>query len=654
MAVSPRELSMDAAREISDDTIDYISQLKKKYRDTIYEENDVHDQLEHLHMLVIDMQHKFEQFASLSEEQFSQISSELGSTMMSSKGLADEIPVKRASCVVASKSMLQQQRQTVDYPKRKETLASTFRLELTPRRTDRKPWKSGLSPLQRKEHSSPSSKEGFEAERILSGSLRLTLGTLCHLTDCEWGVVFALDASTKQLVSMASCGLKSEKTLCVSPSTGVLGSVMRSGMAANLCHASAKKAFFGETEGFTSSMMRSVMIAPLFFKERPKPSSHFRLSSVNPVGVVQLVNKAGGVPFSQEDESLITNTASIFADTLFRFPLDLQKGTSMFHMRQFKKGLCSRMGSQLQTSSASCASCASCASSRASSFTSFPIRVDRTIPSSQMIFRKIDKHDTFDEKELIEARKSGVLLETSAFGKIEISTPRDVMSYIERFDESWKKNLRELVDAREKTEECEKKLERHIGSESALSEMVYRMEEQKRNLELKVLDAEDTIRDLREKLEEAQSLSSRSFFLSPRSTKPKKKVHVVAPKATKLRSKARVHIDPTSIKVSTEAKDDHRASAHVHHPPLKSFQSVPYLHGGVLSSEEEDATHAPMDEHDSVIEEDIINYLSGVTDSGGSEDDDGSSWDAEERVEEEMSMRALVEDGLPSIGTMLP
>lgn len=113
--------------------------------------------------------------------------------------------------------------------------------------------------------------------------------------DADRGTIFLVDSARDELVSVAA-DLPEMEEIRVPISQGVSGHVARSGETVNLPSADQDDRFWKDIDQQTGYETRSMLVTPLV-----DPAG-------NRIGVVQLLNKAGG-PFSEADEQEVRRLA---------------------------------------------------------------------------------------------------------------------------------------------------------------------------------------------------------------------------------------------------------------------------------------------------------------------------------------------------------
>jgi len=135
--------------------------------------------------------------------------------------------------------------------------------------------------------------------------LNRIMNQAAKLTGAEAASIFIIDEATSELQLKVATNLNEEKTQKISTpiGEGLVGYVAQTGKLINLSNAQNDSRFYRAIDLITGITTRSCLTVPLIVENKI-------------VGATQVLNKAGGKNFSQEDELLLTEFSRLASVTL--------------------------------------------------------------------------------------------------------------------------------------------------------------------------------------------------------------------------------------------------------------------------------------------------------------------------------------------------
>lgn len=127
----------------------------------------------------------------------------------------------------------------------------------------------------------------------LDDLLELILGRITELVEADRSTLYLLDEAKGELVSRLVIG-DTIKSIRIRVGHGIAGVVAKTGRALRIDNAYDDPRFEPEWDMLTGYKTRSLLVAPL--------KNHLGRT----IGVIQVLNKRGGLPFSAEDEAILT------------------------------------------------------------------------------------------------------------------------------------------------------------------------------------------------------------------------------------------------------------------------------------------------------------------------------------------------------------
>ena len=121
------------------------------------------------------------------------------------------------------------------------------------------------------------------------------LDSAVQILDCEAGSLFMVDQDTQELVFTVTVGPSSEGLVGtrLAPGTGIVGKTVESRAPVIENNARKSEGWWEDGDEQTGFSTEALMAIPLQVKERV-------------LGVIEMVNKKNGLPFSEEDKELLT------------------------------------------------------------------------------------------------------------------------------------------------------------------------------------------------------------------------------------------------------------------------------------------------------------------------------------------------------------
>jgi signal transduction histidine kinase len=135
----------------------------------------------------------------------------------------------------------------------------------------------------------------LEIEPLLQKILESAVGIL----NCEAGTLFLVDEQTDELVfrvviSPVSDNLVGQR---LAPGTGIVGEAIKNGRAVIVNDVAQTTAWSASTDEKTGFATRSILAIPLLVKERG-------------IGVIEVMNRKDGMPFTEDDQNLLSAFAA--------------------------------------------------------------------------------------------------------------------------------------------------------------------------------------------------------------------------------------------------------------------------------------------------------------------------------------------------------
>jgi HD-GYP domain-containing protein (c-di-GMP phosphodiesterase class II) len=129
--------------------------------------------------------------------------------------------------------------------------------------------------------------------------LRSIIDRAVELLGCESGSLLLVDAETQELVFKVAVGPAGAKLVNtrLPPGAGIAGAVVRDGVSLIVHDAKADPRHYHEVDASTALETRAILCVPLINKGRV-------------LGVIELINKANGMPFENEDRDLLAAFAA--------------------------------------------------------------------------------------------------------------------------------------------------------------------------------------------------------------------------------------------------------------------------------------------------------------------------------------------------------
>lgn len=161
------------------------------------------------------------------------------------------------------------------------------------------------------------------ATQDLDVLLELILEKLKQLLHADRATLYLLDDARGELVSRFTVGSE-VRSIRLAVGEGIAGTVARSGKPLRVRDAYRDRRFHNEWDRVTGYRTRSIVAAPL--------KNH--LGRI--IGVVQVLNKRGGVPFTADDESLLASfatQASVSIDNSRLFLAVIQKNLQLLETK---------------------------------------------------------------------------------------------------------------------------------------------------------------------------------------------------------------------------------------------------------------------------------------------------------------------------------
>lgn len=144
-----------------------------------------------------------------------------------------------------------------------------------------------------------------EVGRSLTSTLEIKplltqiLNNACSILNCEAGSLFLVDDSTSELIFEVTAGPVADDLVGkrLAPGTGVVGRVAELGQPLIVNNVKETSNWFEQPDEQTGFYTRDLMAVPMMLKE-------------STIGVIELINKRDGSPFTQDDEELLSTLSS--------------------------------------------------------------------------------------------------------------------------------------------------------------------------------------------------------------------------------------------------------------------------------------------------------------------------------------------------------
>jgi signal transduction histidine kinase len=144
-----------------------------------------------------------------------------------------------------------------------------------------------------------------EITRQLTGTLEIEpllqkiLQSAVSILNCEAGTLFLVDEQTDELVFRVVISPVAENLIGqrLAPGTGVVGEAIKSGRAVIVNDVAQTSTWSATTDQKTGFATRSILAIPLQVKERG-------------IGVVEVMNRVDGMPFTEDDQNLLSAFAA--------------------------------------------------------------------------------------------------------------------------------------------------------------------------------------------------------------------------------------------------------------------------------------------------------------------------------------------------------
>lgn len=129
--------------------------------------------------------------------------------------------------------------------------------------------------------------------------LRQVLASAVEILQCQAGSLFLVDEESGELVFEVVLGPVADELVGqrLPPGAGLAGKAAQSGQAIIANDAKRRKEWFSETDAQTGFDTQDILVVPMRFQERV-------------IGVIEVINKLNGAPFTQADQELLTAFAS--------------------------------------------------------------------------------------------------------------------------------------------------------------------------------------------------------------------------------------------------------------------------------------------------------------------------------------------------------